>query len=76
MDAAVGLRVTLWTVDTRDWESHNPGIILNEVKQQTNDGGIILMHDIHATTIESLDRVLSYLQSEGYQFVSVSHLGE
>ena len=63
-----------WSVDTLDWKTHNTAAILSEVKAQTGNGGIILMHDIHQTTIDALPTVLDYLKKEGYEFVTVSEL--
>ncbi|KXH87227.1 polysaccharide deacetylase family protein [Sporosarcina sp. HYO08] len=68
------LPVALWDVDTLDWQHHNPTKILEIVKQQTKDGSIILMHDIHQSTADGLDAVLSFLQNEGYVFVTVSEI--
>lgn len=75
-DQATGLPIILWTVDTRDWESHDPKAILQQIQNNTTDSGIILMHDVHATTIDSLDAVLGYLKDQEYQFVTVSHLND
>jgi peptidoglycan/xylan/chitin deacetylase (PgdA/CDA1 family) len=66
----------LWSVDTLDWKSKNPKKILKEVKKQVKDGSIILMHDIHPTTVESLDAVLSWLTKNGYDVLTVSELAE
>ncbi|GIP63995.1 hypothetical protein J32TS6_25500 [Virgibacillus pantothenticus] len=74
IEQAVGLPSILWSVDTRDWESRNPVAILNEVKRSTTDGGILLMHDVHAPTVEGLKLVLEYLAGEGYEFVTVSEI--
>lgn len=69
-----GLPLVLWDVDTLDWKHRNPHQLLNYVKQGTQDGSIILMHDIHQSTADGLDAVLSYLKGEGYTFVTVSDL--
>lgn len=63
-----------WDVDSKDWESLDPEAILKEIQAQTRRGSIILLHDIHPTTVEALPRVIEYLQSQGYQFVTVSEL--
>lgn len=64
----------LWDVDTYDWKYRNTQSILNQVKAQTQDGSVILMHDIHQTTVDALPTVLDYLSSQGYKFVTVSQL--
>lgn len=63
-----------WTVDTLDWKYRDPEHILSIVKENTHDGSIILMHDIHGTSVEGLKLVLSYLEKEGYEFVTVTDL--
>ncbi|MGT2929692.1 polysaccharide deacetylase family protein [Streptococcus dentasini] len=64
----------LWDVDTLDWKNRNTQAILSQVKSQVKDGSVILMHDIHPTTVNALPAVLEYLRSQGYKFVTVSEL--
>ncbi|MGM0867564.1 MAG: polysaccharide deacetylase family protein [Bacillota bacterium] len=64
----------LWSIDTLDWQSHNPNAIISIVEEETKDGSIILMHDIHESTVNSLETVLSFLQEQGYELVTVSEL--
>lgn len=64
----------LWSVDTLDWQSHDPAAILKEVQAATKPGGIILMHDIHATTIQAVPAVVEWLQGQGYELVTVEQL--
>ena len=64
----------LWNVDTLDWKSKNPKSILKQVKKNVKDGDIILMHDIHPTTAESLKTVLPWLVKNDYDILTVSEL--
>ncbi|WP_339212510.1 polysaccharide deacetylase family protein [Ornithinibacillus sp. FSL M8-0202] len=70
----IGIPSTLWTIDTLDWKSHDPDQVLSIVKENVQDGSIILMHDIHATTVEAVELVLDFLEAEGYAFVTVSDI--
>lgn len=63
-----------WTIDTLDWKSRNPNEILKIVKENVKDGSIILMHDIHETSVQAVEPILKYLKAEGYEFVTVSEL--
>lgn len=63
----------LWNVDTRDWESRNAESVCEEIIKGVTEGNIILLHDIHPTTIEGVRLALSKL-SEEYKFVSISEL--
>ncbi|ASS76026.1 hypothetical protein CIG75_14345 [Tumebacillus algifaecis] len=74
VQTATNSPAVLWTIDTLDWKSHNPDEILGIVKANVRDGSIILMHDIHDTSVEAVALILNYLKSEGYDFVSVSDL--
>lgn len=71
---AAGLPAIMWSLDTLDWQSRNADSILQAVKSTVSDGDIILMHDIHQSTVDSLDAVLKYLTEEGYEIVTVSEL--
>lgn len=66
----------LWNVDTLDWKSKDPKKILKQVKKNVKDGDIILMHDIHPTTAESLKKVLPWLVKNDYDILTVSELAE
>lgn len=68
--------IVLWSVDTLDWKSHDPQAILSIVKEQIHDGAIILMHDVHDSTVDAVPLVLDYLTSQGYELVTVSELFE
>jgi peptidoglycan-N-acetylglucosamine deacetylase len=70
----LGIPSTLWTIDTMDWKSHDPNAVLSIVKENITDGSIILMHDIHETTVEAVELVLKFLDEEGYEFVTVSEI--
>ncbi|HFI0633926.1 TPA: polysaccharide deacetylase family protein [Streptococcus suis] len=72
--AVAGLASIYWNVDTKDWANRNPDFILSQVKAYTKPGSIILMHDIHQTTVDGLEPVLQFLTSEGYNLVTTTEL--
>lgn len=76
VDEAVPLPAILWDVDTEDWKSRDPVAIKEVVKNETFDHAVILMHDIHPTTIEAcVDyEIIKYLIDEGYQLVTVDDI--
>lgn len=61
-----------WTIDTLDWKHRDPNKLLPMVKKSLHNNAIVLMHDIHQSTADGLESVLNYLQSEGYEFLTVS----
>ena len=71
---SLDFRFIMWDVDSLDWKSKNEAAILTEIQHQTSDGAIILMHDIHQPSVNSLPKVIEYLQEQGYSFVTVSEL--
>ena len=64
----------LWSVDTRDWESRNADAVCRRIVNDTKDGSIVLLHDIHATTIPGALRGIDALLDQGYELVTVSEL--
>ena len=71
---SLDLSFIMWDVDSLDWKSKNEAAILTEIQRQVSNGSIILMHDIHQTSVNSLPKVIEYLQGQGYSFVTVSDL--
>ena len=66
-----------WDVDSRDWESRDAEIIKNTVIKYTEAGNaVILLHDIHDFSMESIKKILPVLHELGYQFVTYSTLME
>ena len=73
------MTIILWSVDTRDW-AHTPREeIVKNVKENTKNGSIILMHDFigkKSPTPDALKIMLPMLRELGYDFVTVSQLLE
>ena len=46
----------MWDVDSLDWKSKNEASILTEIQRQVRNGSIILMHDIHAETVNAFTK--------------------
>lgn len=65
----------LWSLDTLDWKTKNTPAIMKEIKK-AKDGDIILMHDIHATSVEAVNQVVPWLISHGFDVLTVSELME
>lgn len=63
-----------WSMDTADWQSRDPVAILGMVQEYAEDGDIVLMHDIHESTIDSIPSVIEYLRSQGFAFKTVSEI--
>lgn len=64
----------LWSIDTLDWKTLNAGVTVDSILNSVQDGDIILMHDIHSTSVDAAEIVIPELLKRGYQLVTVSEL--
>ena len=71
---SLDLSFIMWDVDSLDWKSKNEAAILTEIQREVKNGSIILMHDIHAETVNALPKVIDYLKGQGYDFVTIPDL--
>ncbi len=69
-----GMSVILWSNDTLDWRDRDAGIVRQRAVNDSGSGSIVLMHDIHSTTVDAVPGILSDLKSRGYTLVTVSDL--
>ena len=63
-----------WSVDTEDWKYKNVNYIKNTILNSAADGQIILLHDIHSTSVQGFIKALPKLRKRGYEMVTVSEL--
>jgi len=66
--------VVLWNRDTEDWKVRNADKVATNVVETAQPGDIVLMHDIHPTTVQAVPRILDELAARGFHFVTVSDL--
>lgn len=71
---ALGQPMVLWSIDPRDWQDRNATTVCSRVTNVARNGAIILVHDIHATTVDAVPCIIDTLRSWGYEFVTVSEL--
>lgn len=64
----------MWSVDSRDWKNRNVEKNIATTMSQVYDGSIILFHDIHKESIESIPALIDKLRAQGYEFLTVSEL--
>ncbi|OHO54892.1 peptidoglycan N-acetylglucosamine deacetylase [Corynebacterium sp. HMSC035E02] len=64
----------LWSVDTLDWKDRNSDHVCSAAVDGAQAGDIILMHDIHATTVEAAPCVIDGLRAKGLEPVSLDTL--
>lgn len=69
-----GLAVILWNVDTLDWKTRSTPKTVAAALKDTRRGSIILVHDIHKTTVAAVPDIIDGLRAKGYTFVTVTEL--
>ncbi|MFJ7952572.1 polysaccharide deacetylase family protein [Lysinibacillus sp. NPDC096418] len=74
VNGQIPVPVVLWSIDTMDWKHRNAQQLLPYVQNNLHNNAIVLMHDIHQSTADGLEAVLTYLQEQGYEFVTVSEI--
>lgn len=70
----LGLSQFLWEVDPLDWRDRNSATVERRVVRGAQSGDIVLMHDIHPTTVTAVPSILDRLAAKGFVFVTVSEL--
>lgn len=71
---AVGAPLVFWSVDPQDWLYRNAETVKNNIIRNAHDGAIVLVHDIHSTSIPGSLAAIDYLKKQGYEFVTVREL--
>lgn len=71
---ANGQAQALWSVDTVDWKDRNSEHVCEAAVNGAQAGSIVLMHDIHATTVDAADCVIDGLRAKGLEPVSLDRL--
>lgn len=69
-----------WSVDPQEWKKTPEGVrksapvVAADVLRDVRDGGIVIMHDIHAATVQAFDQVVTTLANEKWQFLTLSEM--
>lgn len=71
-----GVPMVYWTVDTLDWKYKKTKYVRNKILKNTKDGDIVLLHDIHKTSVNGFIKALPKLRKKGFELVTVSELYE
>jgi len=71
------LLMTLWSVDTGDYEQPGVSVIVKRVLEGAHPGAIVLLHDAGGTrtqTVQALPQIIKALRAKGYDLVTVPKL--
>lgn len=69
-----GLTIVNWSVDPNDWKNRNSQAVHDAIMAQVKPGAIVLSHDIYATTVDAMPRILDELIAKGYKFATLSQM--
>ncbi|MCP2251115.1 Peptidoglycan/xylan/chitin deacetylase, PgdA/CDA1 family [Lentzea aerocolonigenes] len=72
--ANAGKPLVLWSVDTEDWKFHDSAKVAQTVISTVKPGDIVLIHDIHQTSVAAVPAILNALKERDYHFVTTSQL--
>ncbi|MCL1883915.1 MAG: polysaccharide deacetylase family protein [Defluviitaleaceae bacterium] len=70
----LGYGIVKWNLDPLDWRDRDADIIYHRIMSQVEDGSVIVLHDIHLTTAQAMERVIPSIIEKGFQLVTVSEL--
>lgn len=68
------LEAVLWDVDPYDWKVQNTDAVVKSILQQTEDGSIILLHDVYETSVEAALKTADIFLERGYRFCTVDEI--
>lgn len=69
-----GMSTIMWSIDTNDWRKPGVQKVINEAVTKARPGSIILIHDIHASSYQAVEGIVSGLIARGFKLVTVSQL--
>jgi peptidoglycan/xylan/chitin deacetylase (PgdA/CDA1 family) len=70
----LGQSIILWDVDTEDWKNRSAAVTTSRALATVRSGSIILMHDIHASTVEAVPGIVAALKARGFALVTIPQL--
>lgn len=69
-----GLVPMLWDVDSLDWRHRDSREVTRRVLDQVRPGAVILLHDIHPTTVGAVPGILDGLEQRGLTVATLRDL--
>lgn len=76
-----GYPCILWSIDPRDWEAPSrggckgqPWELTRRIVSQAKSGDIVLVHDLHGSSVDAMPATLDGLLAKGFRFVTMSQL--
>lgn len=70
----IGAPLVMWSVDPLDWKYRNAQTVKSNILGSVFDGAIVLVHDIHSTSVDGALAAIDSLLNQGYELVTVREL--
>ncbi len=70
----LNMKMIQWDVDSLDWKLLSVDEMYSRMTSKVQNGSILLFHNGVENTPEALDKILTKLEKDGYEFVTVSEL--
>lgn len=70
------LAILSWSVDPRDWATHDTAAIETAVLKNIQDGDVVLLHDMTVSSVQAALDIVDVLIEDGFEFVTVSQLAK
>ena len=71
---SLNMKMIQWDCDSLDWKLLSVEEMYSRITNKAQNGSIILFHNGVENTPEALDKILTKLEKDGYEFVTVSEL--
>ena len=70
------MSLIMWSIDPQDWRIRDAKIVSDHIVSRAKNGDIILLHDIHPTSIDAALMAVKQLTEDGFTFITVDELLE
>ena len=70
------LAILNWSVDPRDWATHDTAAVECAVLENVKDGDIVLLHDMTDSSVQAALDIVDALLEQNYELVTVSQLAK
>ncbi|MCL2620656.1 MAG: polysaccharide deacetylase family protein [Defluviitaleaceae bacterium] len=70
----MGMSVVMWSVDPQDWRYLDANVTQSHIVKRSQEGSVILLHDIHTSSIYGAIYTIDRLMEKGYNFVTVGEM--
>ncbi|MDX3388298.1 polysaccharide deacetylase family protein [Streptomyces niveiscabiei] len=71
---SLGSPLVLWDVDSLDWQHKDRDLTVRTVLDKVAPGSVVLLHDLHPTTVDAVPALIEGLTARGYTLVTVPEL--